>query len=892
MRLMALDGNSIINRAYYGVRDLTASDGTHTNAVYGFIHILQKLLREDKPDALCVAFDLPAPTFRHERFDEYKAQRAGMPDELAEQMPIMKSVLDAMRIPRYELSGWEADDIIGAIAKRCESAGWDCVIVTGDRDSFQLISGHTTVKHVRSRMGKTETTDYNVSVFIDEYGFEPVKIIDFKALMGDSSDNIPGVAGIGEKTAMELMRRFGGLSDVYGNLDSPDIKEHVRKKLDAGRDSAFMSYDLATIRCDAPINFVPEGCILREPDNDALYGIFQRLEFFTLTEKLGLSAPDDLPWDSGKAARRAFSAVAVSSEADASIMLARLRASPCASVYVSQALDSVAVTDGSEDVFVISSDTTPRYERLLGEIFGSGVKKAGHNVKDIMRRLRARGVETDGWLFDTALAAYLLAPTQSAYELGRLTAVYCGYTAREPDALDEDADGGQIDMFGGDAGVEAEDDKKKPGAFAWAAAAVRDLYAVLPKTLADEKLDGVHRDIDLPLCSVLADMELAGFMVDRDALSAYGESLAGEMGRVAEQIYSEAGERFNLNSPKQLGEVLFDKLKLPAPKKKKTGYSTSAEVLDALAGKHPIVGLVGSYRLLSKLKATYTDALIRDADAHGRVHTSFQMTVTATGRLSSVKPNLQNIPVRTEQGSQLRRMFVAQDGSMLVDADYSQIELRLLAHIAGDGRMAEAFRRGGDIHAETASQIFGVPSESVTPLQRRRAKAVNFGIVYGISAFSLAGDIGVTVQEAQSYIDGYLENFSGVRAYMKDIVERAKKDGYVTTLFGRKRELPELRSSNHNIRLFGERAALNTPIQGTAADIIKLAMINVSRRMADAGLKSRLVLQIHDELIAECPTGELDAVKPLLREEMENVTGLSVPLVAETRAGKSWYDAK
>ncbi|MDR2357551.1 MAG: DNA polymerase I [Oscillospiraceae bacterium] len=890
MRLMALDGNSIINRAYYGVKELTASDGTHTNAIYGFVNILQKLLREDKPDALCVAFDLPAPTFRHERFVDYKAQRTGMPEELAEQMPIMKSILDAMRIRRYELAGWEADDILGAVAKRCESAGWDCVIVTGDRDSFQLISERTTVKHVRSRMGKTETTDYSERAFIDEYGFMPEKIVDLKALMGDSSDNIPGVPGIGKKTAAGLLRRFGGMEDVYANLDSPDIKEHVRRKLEAGRDSAFMSYELAAIRCDAPIDFEPEGSILREPDNDALHGIFQKLEFFTLTEKLGLAAPGGASPETDRTERRAFSAVSVSTRADASIMLARLRSSPCASLYVSQEFDSVAVTDGSEDVFVISSDSTPQYEQLLREIFGSGVKKAGHNIKDIIRRVRARGVETDGWEFDTALAAYLLAPTESAYELGRLTAVYCGYTAREPE--DEDApDGCQITMFGGDES-ESEDDGKKSAAPAWAAAAVRDLRIALPKALESEKLDGVYRDIDLPLCSVLADMELAGFAVDRDALAAYGRSLAGEMKRIEEHVYAEAGEHFNLNSPKQLGAVLFDKLKLPAPKKKKTGYSTSAEVLDSLAGEHKIVDLVREYRLLSKLKATYADALVRDADAEGRVHTSFQMTVTATGRLSSAKPNLQNIPVRTEQGGQIRKMFAAGEGNMLVDADYSQIELRILAHIAGDARMAEVFRSGGDIHTETASQIFGVPRDSVTPLQRRRAKAVNFGIVYGISAFSLAGDLGVAVREAQSYIDGYLENFSDVRAYMKDIVERAKTDGCVTTLFGRRRELPELRSPNRNIRLFGERVALNMPIQGTAADIIKLSMINVSRRMAGDGLKSRLILQVHDELIVECPEDELGAVKALLREEMENVTSLSVPLVAETRSGKSWYDAK
>ncbi|MDR1217878.1 MAG: DNA polymerase I, partial [Oscillospiraceae bacterium] len=708
---------------------------------------------------------------------------------------------------------------------------------------------------------------------------------------GDPSDNIPGVSGVGEKTALDLVRRFGGIDNIYGSLDTLDVKERVRTKLEEGRDSALMSFELATIRRDAPLEFVPEQNVVREPDGDALYNIFQKLEFFSLLQKLGLAPSPEAMRARAETGTGEFSAVDVVTVADVAIMLARMRSAPLVSVHVAPGLGSVAVTDGSDDVFVLSETVTADYDKALREIFGSSIKKAGHYIKDIMRQLHGRGIESDGWAFDTALAAYLLAPTENSYEYGRLTARYCGYTASEPESVYA-AGAEQLTMFDGGSGADGPEKEPQPGAQAWAAAAIRDLCGVLPDALEQNGLDGAYHGIDLPLCAVLADMERAGFMVDRDALRGYGDALSAEISGIERSIYDIAGERFNINSPKQLGGVLFEKLKLPAPKKKKTGYSTAAEVLAGLADKHPVIELITDYRLLSKLKATYTDALIKEADGGGRVHTSFQMTVTATGRLSSVKPNLQSIPVRSERGGQLRRMFIAGGGRLLAGADYSQIELRLLAHMAGDERMIEAFRRGGDIHAETASQIFGVSREDVTPLLRRQAKAVNFGIVYGMSAFSLAGDIKVSVKEAQSYIDGYLENFSGVRAYMSEIVERAKRDGYVTTLFGRRRGLPELKSSDRNVRMFGERVALNTPVQGTAADIIKLAMINTARRIKAEGLGARLILQVHDELIAECPEDEAETVKLLLREEMENVTSLTVPLVAETRAGKSWYDLK
>ncbi|MDR2665203.1 MAG: DNA polymerase I [Oscillospiraceae bacterium] len=883
MKLMVIDGNSIANRAYYGVRGLSASDGTPTNAVYGFVAMLQRLLRDDAPDALCVAFDLPGPTFRHERYTGYKAQRAKMPDDLAEQMPIIKSVLDAMRIERRELPGWEADDLIGAMARQCEGAGgWDCVIVTGDRDIFQLISPRTTVKHVKTRAGKNETFDYTERAFMDEYGFEPKRIVDLKALMGDPSDNIPGVAGVGEKTATDLVRRYGGIERIYGDLGSLDIKERVRKLLADGRDSAFMSYWLAEIRCDAPIEFTPGGVLLAQPDNDALRGLFQKLEFHSFSEKLGLASPPGVP--SGSFVQRR-----VATPEEASAMLRRLRASPLVSVSVSPELDSIALADGSGDVFILKSSDAQWYGQALAEIFGVGIRKSGHNVKDTMRKLSALGITSGGWEFDVALAAYLLSPTEASYDLERLAMRYLGSA---PPPEDVGAPPEQSTLFDGGERADSGGSYTLASRLAHSAAQTRDLSAVLPRLLDDGGLTRVYRDIDMPLCSVLADMESVGFMVDKDALRAYGDALAESMRAIEGLIYAQAGESFNINSPKQLGRILFDVLKLPAPKKNKTGFSTSAEVLDGLADKHPIIDLIKNHRLLSKLKSTYTDALFRDADADSRVHTSFQMTVAATGRLSSVRPNLQSIPVRTGQGEQLRRMFVAGDGNMLVDADYSQIELRILAHIAGDSRMTQAFNSGGDIHAETASQVFGVPPESVTALQRRRAKAVNFGIVYGISAYSLASDIGVPVKEAQSYIDSYLENFSGVRAYMKDIVDRANRDGYVTTMFGRRRMLPELKSSNRNTRMFGERVALNMPIQGAAADIIKLAMIDTARRISARNMRAKLILQVHDELIVECPESEAAATTELLREAMEGAASLSVPLVAQARAGKSWYDAK
>jgi len=875
MKLMTIDGNSIINRAFYGIRPLTASDGTPTNAVYGFLTILQKLIDDESPDALCVTFDLPAPTFRHERFEGYKAQRKGMPDELAVQMPILKEVLDAMNIQRYELAGWEADDLLGTIAKKCEAEGWECVVVTGDKDSLQLITGLTRVKHIKTRMGQTETKDYTPAAFIEEYGFEPAQMIDLKALMGDPSDNIPGVSGVGEKTALEIVRRFGAIKELYAGLDTLDIKDTVRKKLEAGRESAEMSYELATIDTDSPLELTPRDSLRHDPDNDRLYEIFKRLGFARLTEKFGLKPPRGTDGSVAMPGPEIFDIKSVSECAE---LLRAAKSAECVALRLNtEYFDSIAVmVCETGSVYTLQPDVTEGFDGTLTELLSESVKKTGHDVKDIMRACFDRGLDTGGWEFDTALAAYLIAPTDSNYAIPRISERYCGYS---PGADGEES--GQMTMLADSGKSLAEE-----------AYAIGLLKGALGDKLKETELEKLYLEIELPLCRVLAEMECEGVLVDRAALAHFGQTLSGGIAESEKQIYALAGETFNINSPKQLGTILFDKLMLPAPKKTKTGYSTNIEVLDHLTSKHPIIGQIKDYRELTKLKSTYADGLLKVIGPDGRIHTHFQMTVTATGRLSSTEPNLQNIPVRKELGGELRKMFVAGDGNVLVDADYSQIELRLLAHIAGDRVMIAAFENGEDIHTVTASQVFGVPLDKVTSVMRFRAKAVNFGIVYGISSFSLANDIGVLPREAKAYIDRYLDNYAGVREYMTTIIESAKRLGYVATLFGRRRYLPELKSPNFNTRSFGERVALNMPIQGTAADIMKIAMINVSKGLKANGLTAKLILQVHDELIVECPENEAEAASRILREEMENATKLTVPLVAETRAGKSWFDAK
>ena len=848
MKLVILDGNSIVNRAFYGIRQLSAPDGTPTNGVYGFLAILRKLIDAEKPDSLCVAFDLKAPTFRHKRYDGYKAQRKGMPEELAVQIPILKEVLDEMGILRLELEGYEADDLLGTVGKRCEASGWDCRIVTGDKDSFQLISDATHVCHVKSRMGQTETKEYTPELFREEYGFEPVRIIDLKALMGDSSDNIPGVPGVGEKTAMDLVQRYGTLQHIYDKLDELDIKEGVRKKLREGRESAELSYELATICTAVPIKFEPADALWHDNYKRGLYGLFKKLGFNKFIEKWGIEASQDT---SGAAE---ISHMHRSDAPTYDELCKAVKTAELIAVTAGENLDSLEICDGKTVYTAHWSALGDDYDKLLRLVFSDGVKKVSHNVKELMSRLMAEGLPLDGFVYDTALAAYLLDATESDYDLHRVSMRYCG-----------------AELSG--------------------AEAIYRLKPVTEEKLKELQMDKLYYEIELPLCRVLAEMQDTGFMVDRMALSAFGDSLTGSIDALRNEIYKQAGGEFNINSPKQLGEVLFERLVLPAGKKTKTGWSTNADVLEKLRGKHPIIDMILDYRMLTKLKSTYADGLLKLIDPDGRIRTNFQMTVTATGRLSSTEPNLQNIPVRKELGAQIRKMFIASEGKVLVDADYSQIELRLLAHISGDEHMQAAFMSGEDIHRVTASQVFNTPLSEVTSLQRSRAKAVNFGIVYGISSWSLAQDIGVFPNEAKAYMDAYLEKYSGVREYMKNIVEKAKAEGYVKTLYNRRRALPELKSSNFNTRSFGERVALNMPIQGTAADIIKLAMVNVYNRLKAEGLESKLILQVHDELICECPEHEAQRVAELLSEEMSGAAKLSVPLTVDAKIGHSWAEA-
>ncbi len=842
MKLMILDGNSVINRAFYGVKPLTTREGLYTNAIYGFLNILEKMEKEEEPEAVCVAFDLHGPTFRHLRYDGYKATRHGMPDELAQQMPVMKQVLSAMNIPIYACQGWEADDVIGTVGKICGNNDWECVIVTGDRDSLQLIDEHVKVKLVISRPGQTTATLYDTNKFVEEYGFEPKKMVDLKALMGDSSDNIPGVAGVGPKTATELLTKFGSLDGVYANLEDASIRPKLREKLEAGKENAYLSYELATIKPEAPIDFEPMDAVIRPYNRTVLYELFVKLEFVRLIDRYGLSG------------------CTINEQIKPCVTfcpLEKLETLPdhtgdCALYFAQDGSLGVACSSG---VCVL----TPLEVQMAG--VGPFERIILHDSKSVMHILQQQNIAYERLIFDTALAAYDLNPSQSEYPVSKLATNFLGIQVDDADA-------------------------------AACAEALWNLRPVLEKELEKQGMQSLYYDIELPLCTVLFNMEKTGVAIDAQQLSQFGAMLTERIADCESLIYSYSAGPFNINSTKQLGTLLFEQLGLPPVKKTKTGYSTNADVLEKLKGKHPIIPAIMDYRMLTKLNSTYAEGLMKVIEEDGRIRTKFQNLVTATGRLSSAEPNLQNIPVRTDLGAEIRKMFIPKPGFVLVDADYSQIELRVLAHIADDQVMQKAFIDGSDIHTVTASQVFGVPLEEVTPLQRRHAKAVNFGIVYGISEFSLADDIGVSRYEAKAYIDSYLANYPGVRDYMKRVVEEARAQGYTTTMFGRKRYIPELKSSNFNIRQGAERIALNTPIQGTAADLIKLAMIRVDQALSREFPDAKLLLQVHDELIVECPEEQAAQVSALISREMEHVAELKVPLEAEAKWGVNWYEAK
>lgn len=838
MKLLAVDGNSIINRAFYGIKLLTTKDGRYTNAVYGFINILNRLSELENPDGVAVAFDLRAPTFRHKKYGEYKAGRKGMPDELASQLPILKEWLNLAGYTCLECEGYEADDILGTLADAAEKSGDVCVIATGDRDSLQLISDTTRVLLAATKMGRPEVINYDKAALKEKYGLTPPEMIELKALMGDSSDNIPGVAGIGEKTATDLIQRFHSIDEIYGELDTLDIKEGVRKKLADGRESAYLSRELGTICRTVPINTDLREYLIRPRDQAALARLMTGLEFFKLMEKMGIT-PDSTA-----------SAEAETPAAEFKVLPADSPVSGRADIYI-EGERAAAVFGGA--VCGLSAGAT---ERLLC----SDTEKRVYDLKNLYKRYPGIKNVT----FDAMLAGYLCNPSASSYSVERLCQEYAAVQPR----------------------IEADDELLK-NACLFSLACDR-----LEKELEATGQKELLKNIELPLARVLGSMEKCGFLVDCEGLKAMSDELKSRIEVIENKIYELVGYEFNLNSPKQLGTALFEKLGLPAKKKTKSGYSTGAEVLESLKYAHPAVELLLEYRQLSKLKSTYTDGL-RDCIADdGRIHSTFKQTEARTGRISSLEPNLQNIPVRTEEGRRLRGYFTAPEGRVLCDADYSQIELRVLASIAGDKNMINAFESGTDIHTVTASQVFGLPTDMVTPQLRSRAKAVNFGIVYGIGAFSLSKDIGVTRAEADSYIKGYLAAYPGVAAYMENVIKEAKANGYVTTLFGRRRYLPELSSSNGNLRAFGERVARNAPIQGTAADIIKIAMIRVYDRLAREVPGAKLILQVHDELIVECDRADSERVCRLLEEEMQGAAQLSVSLTAEAHSGKTWLEAK
>ncbi len=861
MRFLVIDGNSIVNRAFYGIKLLTTKDGQFTNGIYGFLNILIRLREECDPDHVAVAFDLRAPTFRHKLYDGYKAGRKGMPPELASQMPLLKELLTDLGYKIVSEEGYEADDILGTLCATCKD-GDRCFLATGDRDALQLVSDRTTVLLAATKMGKAVTTPYDPETLKAEYGLTPDQMIELKAIMGDTSDRIPGVAGIGQKGATDLVQRFGSIDYIYEHLDELDVKNGVREKLRAGKDSAFLSRTLGTICRTAPIDTDPASYVPGKGDIPAAIRLLARLEMFSIIEKLHLT--DAVP----AAAAEEAPTFVCREERDLMGLLGRLK-NANAAYFTALFKDGVpqALCFAEKDAVSVVEANCFDFQSFLEQLFAADYPKYTADAKALYRFAQTKGLQLRALAMDTTLAGYLLNPAASDYDVLRLAGEYA---VPVPE-------------------IDAPESLAEP---VKSAAVLPRLCEELTDRLRENEQLSLLGDIELPLCEVLASMENAGFLVDRDAIAAYGETLQKQIEAMELRIFFEAGETFNLNSPKQLGVILFEKLGLPAKKKTKSGYSTNAEVLEELSADYPIVADVLEYRMLSKLKSTYCDGLAKEIEADGRIRSTLNQTETRTGRISSLSPNLQNIPVRRKEGREIRRFFVAAPGNVLVDADYSQIELRVLAALSGDEAMCKAFNDGADIHTITASQVFGLPQEMITPLLRSRAKAVNFGIVYGIGAFSLAKDIGVTRKQADNYIKGYLHHYSGIAHFMKDAVAAARETGYAKTLFGRRRYLPELTASNKMLQAFGERVAMNMPVQGTAADIIKLAMIHVYNRLKNELPSARLIMQVHDELIIECAESDAQTVCALLKEEMENAVELRVKLVCDAHSGKTWYDAK
>ena len=839
MKLLVLDGNSIVNRAFYGIKLLTTHDGSYTNAIYGFLNILAKLLADETPDEVAIAFDLKAPTFRHKMYDQYKGTRKGMPQELADQLPALKELLAALGFVMVSREGWEADDILGTLAAACTARGDECRIATGDRDSLQLAAPGVAILLASTKMGRSETVVMDEAAVREKYGVEPKQLIEVKALMGDTSDNIPGVAGIGEKTALALISAFGSLDGVYANLEDSRIKPGQRKKLAEHEAEARMSRTLAEIDCHAPIDTAPGTYKRSEGDPAAAAAILNRLEMPSMLEKFGVKAAASAP-------------AADLPQRQAQPMEGHQPAGDCLVLPAADGQNWLVVD--AEGVWL---PDTPQLAALLAR---QDITLRVFDAKPLYKLALEQGSRCRNITFDAKLAAYLLNPLASGYTVERLAGEY----QIQPAFLCPDQP---------DAGVAA------------------GLFDALDTGCKEAGMDKLLGEMELPLASVLAGMEEDGILVDKEGLAAFGEQLRDRLGQLLAEIYNQVGYEFNLNSPKQLGEALFGKLGLPPRKKTKSGYSTDADTLESLRAYHPVIDNILEYRIYQKLNSTYAEGLLKVIGPDGRIHSTFSQTETRTGRISSNEPNLQNIPIRTELGSRLRQYFVARPGWVFLDADYSQIELRIMAHISGDEAMREAFRQGADIHRATASRLYQLPPEEVTPRMRSSVKAVNFGILYGKGAFSLSRDLGVSVKEADDFIKAYLGAYPKVKEYMDNIVAEGMEKGYVTTLYGRRRMLPELSSSNRNLRAQGERMALNTPIQGTAADIIKLAMVRVANRLEKEGLAARLILQVHDELIVECPESEAELAARLLKEEMEGAASLSVPLTADVNQGKNWLEA-
>ena len=864
MKLLVLDGNSIVNRAFYGIKLLTTREGDYTNAIYGFLNILLKLQEMSNPDAVAVAFDVHAPTFRHEMYADYKAGRHAMPEELRAQMPVLKNLLHLLGYTTVECAGWEADDILGTLAAACRKNGDECDIATGDRDSLQLAHDGVRVLLARTKMGQAVTDVYDEATIMDEYGVTPQQLIQVKALQGDSSDNIPGVQGVGPKTALDLIARFGTVDNIYAALPELDIKAGVKAKLERDKDNAYLSLKLGEIRTDAPIDTdINSYRVICESPATATAEM-ARLELYQQIPKFNLNANDAAVAAATEVKERHLTKTVCE---DGNALLARIGSDD---VYVYPVIEGGDICDllfAFGDEIVTVPQEMEGYEAFIRAFFAGCCKKYTYHSKYLHRLAAKLGCDCKNVCGDLILSAYLLKPSDSRYDIEHLC---LDYKVAMPEMKNE---------LGG-----SDND-------AVYASVLKELFRKTDVLLEEAEQTALLNDIELPLARVLAKMEIEGFSVDRKGIEEFGSRLAVRIDELTKLIYEQVGYDFNINSPKQLGVALFEDLGLPCKKKTKTGYSTNAEVLEGLRNQHVVIDYILEYRSLAKLKSTYCDGLLKVIGADGRIHTSFNQVETRTGRISSLEPNLQNIPIRTELGREMRRFFTAKEGCLLVDADYSQIELRVLADLADDKNMIDAFNNGDDIHTITASQVFGLPVEFITKELRSRAKAVNFGIVYGIGAFSLAKDIGVSNKEAKEYIDNYLRTYSGVDRYMKHMIDVAKDCGYSETLFKRRRYLPELASSNHMMRAFGERVARNMPIQGTAADIIKIAMVKVDRRLTEEHMRARLILQVHDELIVEAPEDEAEKALAIVTEEMENACKMKVKLRADGSIGKTWYDA-